>query len=909
MAGVVRPLGAPSTYKDWRYEGGVEQFDRDVAVSSTLYVGNLSFFTTEEQIYELFSKCGEIKRIIMGLDRIKKTPCGFCFVEFYRRQDALDCMSFVNGTKLDERIVRTDVDPGFRMGRQYGRGRSGGQVRDEHREDYDEGRGGWGARMREDEVREQQQRDVYGGPGGLADVPQGSSDFYTKAYLRAPAAGDGGKRGRDGDGDGDGDADAAAAARRRRDQRAEGGDSGSDGGSDDDPFCAVCGGTADCNAAHDPEDMLSCADCPVSAHASCLKPTAASQARIAAVPWQCAECRCCAFCGNRGDDDRLLLCDDCDRGAHIYCLDPPLPSIPDGDWVCEECTAARPPAAKTAQVPPNPPFEDAHPAGPKLAKIPQPAAMQPPQIPASDLSARPPLAPTTPAPAAANAAPSVTPATSLSSPDSPAVPADPTAAAAARQRRRRQLGPASPPAWVDKAQAVLFFGNKLLPEDADVSRCTPQPKDRLLFQQARDLAYRAEQRLRDAAIKASGGGAAASLDTSGERALPRIPLIRIGKWQISTWYAAPYPEEYNVLPTLFLCEFCLKYMKSDFTLERHKLKCPLKHPPGDEIYRDGDISVFEVDGRKNKIYCQNLCLLAKMFLDHKTLYYDVEPFLFYVMTKNDEHGCHLIGYFSKEKRSSSNYNLSCIMTLPVHQRRGYGNFLIDFSYLLSKHEEKPGSPEKPLSDLGAFSYRYYWRATIVRTILELDKTQISIQELSRRTRMTVDDVVLTLHLLGMLVKDATGRYVIRCNMPALRELDDKIRAKGHLVVKPENLRWSPFLFKRSHSAAFPSSPSNSEERDKDTAEAAATTAPLPNGAHGVNGDSCGQLNGSQTHSDAAEQPDAVKIEPAEHIPASQHSSPQAKRIALGTHVGADAKANGKADVNADGNAAPSAMVE
>ena len=52
-----------------------------------------------------------------------------------------------------------------------------------------------------------------------------------------------------------------------------------------------------------------------------------------------------------------------------------------------------------------------------------------------------------------------------------------------------------------------------------------------------------------------------------------------------------------------------------------------RHPPGDEIYRKNNISVFEVDGHKNKMYCQNLCFLAKLFLDHKTLYYDVDPFL------------------------------------------------------------------------------------------------------------------------------------------------------------------------------------------------------------------------------------------------------------------------------------------
>lgn len=84
-------------------------------------------------------------------------------------------------------------------------------------------------------------------------------------------------------------------------------------------------------------------------------------------------------------------------------------------------------------------------------------------------------------------------------------------------------------------------------------------------------------------------------------------------------------------------------------------KCGLFHPPANEIYRKDGLSVFEVDGNVNKIYCQNLCLLAKLFLDHKTLYYDVEPFLFYVLTVNDDSGCHLVGYFSKVR-----VNYSCI---------------------------------------------------------------------------------------------------------------------------------------------------------------------------------------------------------------------------------------------------------
>ena len=53
-----------------------------------------------------------------------------------------------------------------------------------------------------------------------------------------------------------------------------------------------------------------------------------------------------------------------------------------------------------------------------------------------------------------------------------------------------------------------------------------------------------------------------------------------------------------------------------------------RHPPGDEIYRKGNISMFEIDGSKQKVWCQNLCYLAKLFLDHKTLYYDVDVFFF-----------------------------------------------------------------------------------------------------------------------------------------------------------------------------------------------------------------------------------------------------------------------------------------
>lgn len=128
--------------------------------------------------------------------------------------------------------------------------------------------------------------------------------------------------------------------------------------------------------------------------------------------------------------------------------------------------------------------------------------------------------------------------------------------------------------------------------------------------------------------------------------------IEMGKFEMEVWYQSPYPEDYARLPKLYICEYCLRYMKTKTVLQRHVVKCVWRHPPGEEVYRKDKISVWEVDGKRYKQYCQNLCLLAKFFLDHKTLYYDVEPFLFYVMTLVDNEGCHTVGYFSKVSFSS-----------------------------------------------------------------------------------------------------------------------------------------------------------------------------------------------------------------------------------------------------------------
>jgi len=187
-----------------------------------------------------------------------------------------------------------------------------------------------------------------------------------------------------------------------------------------------------------------------------------------------------------------------------------------------------------------------------------------------------------------------------------------------------------------------------------------------------------------------------------------IQSLELGRYEMDAWYYSPFPDAYAQHTKLFACAFCLKYMRKPKTYLTHQLRCCARSPPGAEIYRHparpgiAALSMFEVDGRKAKVYCQNLCLISKLFLDHKTLYYDVDPFLFYVLCERDEQascgfcfrvvaaacrgepplaaaraparGCgqgfHIVGYFSKEKASGEDYNLACILTLPAHQRKG-----------------------------------------------------------------------------------------------------------------------------------------------------------------------------------------------------------------------------------------------
>ncbi|PYI02550.1 hypothetical protein BO78DRAFT_463901 [Aspergillus sclerotiicarbonarius CBS 121057] len=278
-----------------------------------------------------------------------------------------------------------------------------------------------------------------------------------------------------------------------------------------------------------------------------------------------------------------------------------------------------------------------------------------------------------------------------------------------------------------------------------------------------------------------------------------LTRLQMGKYDIEPWYFSPYPASFSDADVVYIDEFCLGYFDNKRSFERHRSKCTLVHPPGNEIYRDDYISFFEVDGRRQRTWCRNLCLLSKLFLDHKTLYYDVDPFLFYCMCSRDETGCHLVGYFSKEKDSAEGYNLACILTLPQYQRRGYGRLLISFSYELGKREGKLGSPEKPLSDLGLLSYRQFWRETLVEILLDAGREAISEHDLSMLTSMTEKDVHETLVVFNML-RYHKGNWVIVLTDQVVEEHKkrlEKEKIKGSRKIDPARLQWKPPVFTAS----------------------------------------------------------------------------------------------------------------
>ncbi len=218
------------------------------------------------------------------------------------------------------------------------------------------------------------------------------------------------------------------------------------------------------------------------------------------------------------------------------------------------------------------------------------------------------------------------------------------------------------------------------------------------------------------------------------------------------------------------------------------------------MYRHDGYSVWEIDGEIEKLYCQNLSLFGKLFLEQKSVFFDTGGFLYYILTYTPpentsavvnsvkKHGrthsevkddlglkTEVLGFFSKENPSWDSNNLACILIFPPYQHRQLGKLLMSVSYKLSGWEWEGGvigGPEKPLSVMGRRSYLRFWSERVARFMLgesadadgrkvfdegkkrkgrksAVMKEALTVKEIGERTGMLAEDVVAALTEMGV----------------------------------------------------------------------------------------------------------------------------------------------------------------
>ncbi|RDA90556.1 hypothetical protein CP533_5677 [Ophiocordyceps camponoti-saundersi (nom. inval.)] len=256
-------------------------------------------------------------------------------------------------------------------------------------------------------------------------------------------------------------------------------------------------------------------------------------------------------------------------------------------------------------------------------------------------------------------------------------------------------------------------------------------------------------------------------------------------------------EPQRMLERLYVCPCCFKYARELVAWRGHVRLCERRrHVPGSKIYvhprtrrrreegkdsvvkrrraescadqlarSEGEWSIWEVDGDKDG----NLSLFAKLFLDNKSVFFDVSGFnyflLVYTPPPQSPTGAEagpppqVTGFFSKEKLSWDSNNLACILIFPPWQRKGLGSLLMGASYEISRREGVIGGPEKPISDLGRKGYRRYWASEIARWLLAVDVGSggvvITMEDVSRATWIAAEDCLVVLREMGV-VEDGGG---------------------------------------------------------------------------------------------------------------------------------------------------------
>lgn len=191
----------------------------------------------------------------------------------------------------------------------------------------------------------------------------------------------------------------------------------------------------------------------------------------------------------------------------------------------------------------------------------------------------------------------------------------------------------------------------------------------------------------------------------------------------------------------------------------------------------------------SQLFCQNLSLFAKLFLDNKSVFFDVAGFNYYLLVYTPPSAPadpsaapnapeasqpsqarlpslgwpQIVGFFSKEKLSWDNNNVACILVFPPWQRKGLGVLLMGVSYEISRREELLGGPEKPISELGKKGYKRFWAGEIARWFLSLEGPEneageivVDVEQCSEATWIAPEDCLAVLRDIGIVEEAGPG---------------------------------------------------------------------------------------------------------------------------------------------------------
>lgn len=149
-------------------------------------------------------------------------------------------------------------------------------------------------------------------------------------------------------------------------------------------------------------------------------------------------------------------------------------------------------------------------------------------------------------------------------------------------------------------------------------------------------------------------------------------------------------------------------------------------------------------------------------------------------------------------------------------------------YLLSKEEGQPGTPEKPLSDLGKVSYYAYWKSVVLEYLNAHRTEKLKLTDVSRETGMYCQDIALALELLGFIKympTDDGHRPFICVDWAKVDSHAQRVsKSKTRIPIDHECLRWTPLL----NTTVNPfREPKSDEEKEHSLTETADIVVPMP----------------------------------------------------------------------------------